>query len=163
MGRSRGVAGWKRACFAHAFTVVDLLIAVGLVAVISAFSLPTLTGVIEGYRLRSAAWQLAGDLRLARQKAVSTNRRRRVCFNTCGGTVPADGYVIQKDEGSGWEIEAAVRPPSDGVQVTSNATITFAETGEAAGGTVTLASGASSFQVRTHFTGKVTVCKGSCP
>ena len=48
-------------------------------------------------------------------------------------------------------------------QVTSNATITFAETGEAAGGTVTLASGASSFQVRTHFTGKVTVCKGSCP
>ena len=163
MGQRQGVAEWKRACFAHAFTVVDLLIAVGLLAVMSAFSLPTLTGVIEGYRLRSAAWQLAGDLRLARQKAVSTNRRHRVCFNNCGATVSAGGYLIQRDTGSGWDIEAAVPPPRDKVQVTSNATITFAETGEAAGGTVTLAGGASSFQVRTHFTGKVTVCKGSCP
>src|SRR3990170_114628 len=107
MDQSRGFAEWKKTCFAHAFTLAEVLITVGLVAVISAFSLPTLTGTIEGYRLRSAAWQLAGDLRLARQKAVSANRRRRVCFNTCGGTVPADGYVIQKDEGSGWEIEAA--------------------------------------------------------
>lgn len=163
MDRSRGFAEWKGTCFAHAFTLAELLIAVGLVAVISAFSLPTLTGTIDGYRLRSAAWQLAGDLRVARQKAVSTNRRHRVCFNNCGGTVSAGGYLIQRDTGSGWEIEAAVPPPRDKVQVTSNATITFAETGEAAGGTVTLASGASSFQVRTHFTGKVTVCKGSCP
>ncbi len=163
MERCRGVAEWKGARFARAFTLGEMLVAVGLIAVVSAISLPLLTGTIEGYRLRSAAWQVAGDLRLARQKAVSTNRRRRICFIACGAAVPADGYVIQKDEGSGWEIEAAVRPPSDGVQVTSNATITFAETGEAAGGTVTLASGASSFQVRTHFTGKVTVCKGSCP
>jgi len=162
MDGSRGFAEWKRTCFAHAFTLAELLIAVGLVAVISAFSLPTLTGTIVGYRVRSAAWQIAGDLRLARQKAVSTNRRHRVCFNNCGATVSAGGYLIQRDTGSGWDIEAAV-PPRDKVQVTSNATITFAETGEAAGGTVTLASGASSFQVRTHFTGKVTVCKGSCP
>jgi len=161
--RCRGAAEWKRARFARAFTLGELLVAVGLIAVLSAISLPTLTGTIEGYRLRSAAWQLAGDLRLARQKAVSTNRRRRICFNACGAAAPTNGYVIQRDGGSEWEIEAAVRPPSDGVQVTSNATITFAETGEAAGGTVTLASGASSFQVRTHFTGKVTVCKGSCP
>ena len=163
MKRSRGTTEWKTAYAAHAFTLAEMLIAVGLVALISAFSLPTLTGVIEGYRLRGAAWQLAGDLRLARQKAVSTNRRRRVCFNNCGATVPANGYLIQRDDGSGWEIEAAMPSPSNGVSVTSNATITFAETGEAAGGTVTLASGASNFQVRTHFTGKVTVCRGSCP
>jgi Tfp pilus assembly protein FimT len=135
----------------------------GLIAVLSAISLPILTGTIEGYRLQSAAWQLAGDLRLARQKTVSTTRRHRVCFNNCGGTVPAGGYLIQRDTGSGWEAESAIQSPSNGVQVTSNATIAFAETGEAAGGTVTLSSGTSSFQVRTHFTGKVTVCKGSCP
>ncbi|MBI4380620.1 MAG: GspH/FimT family pseudopilin [candidate division NC10 bacterium] len=163
MDRGRGFAESKRTCFAHAFTLAEVLIAVGLVAVISAFSLPTLTGTINGYRLRSAAWQLAGDLRLARQKAVSTNRRHRICFDNCGGTVSAGGYLIQRDTGSGWDIEATVWPRRDKVQVTSNATITFAETGEAAGGTVTLARGASSFQVRTHFTGKVTVCKGSCP
>ena len=161
--RCRGVAEWNGARFAYAFTLGELLVAVGFIAVLSAISLPMLTGTIEGYRLRSAAWQVAGDLRLARQKAVSTNRRRRICFIACGAAVPTNGYVIQRDEGSVWDVESVVRPPSNRLQVTSNATITFAETGEAAGGTVTLASGAGSFQVRTHFTGKVMVCKGSCP
>jgi len=163
MGRGRGAAEWKRARFARAFTLGELLVAVGLIAVLSAISLPMLTGTIEGYRLRSAAWQVAGDLRLARQKAVSTNRRRRICFNACGATAPTNGYLIQRDEGSAWDVESVVQPPSNRLQVTSNATITFAETGEAAGGTVTLANGPESFQVRTHFTGKVTVCKGACP
>ncbi|MBF8261186.1 MAG: GspH protein, partial [candidate division NC10 bacterium] len=88
MERCRGVAEWNGARFARAFTLGELLVAVGLIAVLSAISLPMLTGTIEGYRLRSAAWQLAGDLRLARQKAVSTNRRRRICFNACVAAVP---------------------------------------------------------------------------
>ena len=148
---------------ATGFTFPELLIAVGLVGIVSATSLPTLAGAIQGYRVRTAAWQVAGDLRLTRQKAVSSNHRYRVCFSNCGGLVPADGYLIQREEGSRWQIDAAVQPATKGVQVISNATITFAETGEAAGATVTLASGTRSFQVRVHFTGKVTVCKGSCP
>ena len=146
-----------------AFTFPELLIAVGLVGVVSAVSLPLMTGALAGYRVRTAAWQVAGDLRTARQKAVSANRRHRVCFNHCGGPVPADGYLIQREEGAKWEIDATVQPSATGVQMTSNATITFAESGEAAAGTVTLSSGLRNFQVRTHFTGKVTVCNGSCP
>ena len=148
---------------ATAFTFPEMLIAVGLAGIVSAALLPNLATTIQGYRLRTSAWQLAGDLRGARQKAVTTNRRHRVCFDNCGGAVPPDGYLIQREEGSKWEIDTTVRPSTIGVQVRSNATITFAHTGEAAGGTVTLASGPRSFQVRTHFTGKVTVCKGSCP
>ena len=154
---------WTGRRSALAFTLVELLIAVGLVAVISAASLPTLTRTIQGYRVRTAAWQIAGDLRLARAKAVSTNRRHRVCFSNCGGPVPTDGYLIQREEGSAWAIDSTVQPSTKGVQVASNATITFAETGEAASGTVTLVSGSGSFQVRTHFTGRVRVCTGSCP
>jgi Tfp pilus assembly protein FimT len=148
---------------ATAFTFPEMLIAVGLAGIVSAAALPALTSTVQGYRLRTSAWQLAGDLRGARQKAVTTNRRHRVCFDNCAGPVPADGYVIQREEASGWEIDTAVQPPTKGVQLRSNATITFAHTGEAAGGTVTLVSGPTSFQVRTHFTGKVMVCKGSCP
>jgi general secretion pathway protein H len=163
MGGRREVAERGNARFRQAFTIADLLITAGLLGLISMLSLPILTGTVEGYRLRTAAWKIAGDLRLARQKAVSINRRHRLCFSNCGGAVPANGYLIQRDTGSGWEVESEVRSPSDGLQVASNATITFAQTGEAAGGTVTLSNGSRNFQVRTHFTGKVTVCNGSCP
>jgi len=148
---------------ARGFTLPELLIAAGIVGIVSAGSLPILTGTVQGYRLRTAAWQVAGDLRTARQKALSTNRRHRVCFNNCGRPVPADGYLIQREQGSKWEIDTEVRPSTKGLQVTSNATITLAQTGEASAGTVTLVSGSGRFQVRMHFTGKVTVCKEFCP
>ena len=163
MGPNRRIGNWTAAGFAAAFTLPELLIAVGLVGIVSASALPTLAGPVQGYRLRTTAWQVAGDLRTARQKALSTNRRHRVCFNNCGRPVPADGYLIQREEGSRWQIDAEVQPSAKGVQVTSNATITFAQTGEAAAGTVTLVGGSSRFQVRMHFTGKVTVCKEFCP
>ncbi|HLC21305.1 MAG TPA: GspH/FimT family pseudopilin [Candidatus Methylomirabilis sp.] len=162
MKPNREVGKWMATGPATGFTLPELLLTVGLVGIVSAAALPTLAGTVQSYRVRTAAWQVAGDLRLARQKAVSSNHRHRVCFSDCGGAVPADGYLIQREEGSRWEIDTAVQPSSKGVQVRSNATITFAHTGEAAGGTVTLLSGPASFQVRTHFTGKVTVCKGSC-
>ncbi len=163
MESDRGIAQSAGPGSAKAFTFPEMLIAVGLAAIVSAALLPNLATTIQGHRLRTSAWQLAGDLRSARQKAVSTNHRHRVCFDNCGGPVPADGYLIQREEGSKWEIDTTVRPSTIGVQLSSNNTITFAHTGEAAGGTVTLVSGPTSFQVRTHFTGKVTVCKGSCP
>lgn len=148
---------------ARGFTLPELLIAAGIVGIMSTGALPILAGTVQGYRLRTAAWQVAGDLRTARQKALSTNRRHRVCFNNCGKPVPADGYLIQREQASKWEIDAEVRPSTKGLQVTSNATITLAQTGEASAGTVTLVSGSSRFQVRMHFTGKVTVCKEFCP
>ena len=163
MERIRRIVRWLATRSARAFTVAELLIVVGILAVITLASLPTLTGTIRRYRLRSAAWQIAGDLRLARAKAVGANRRHRVCFTNCSGSAPANGYLIQREEGSGWAIDSVVGPSTGGVRLTSNATITFAETGEAAGGTVTLTSDPESFQVRTHFTGKVRVCPGACP
>ena len=147
----------------QAFTLPELLIAAAVVGVLSAVSVPTMSVTIQGYRARTSAWQLAGDLRLARQNAVSTTRRHRVCFVNCGGHVPENGYLIQRQEGASWEIQGQVEPSSKDLRLGSNATITFSETGEASAGTVTISSGAASFQVRTHFTGKVTVCRGACP
>ena len=163
MKRNRRTGNRTAAGMAIGFTLPELLIAAGIVGIVSAGALPILGDTVQGYRLRTAAWQVAGDLRSARQKTLSTNRRHRVCFNNCGRAVPADGYLIQREEGSKWEIDAEVQPSTNWIQVTSNATMTFAQTGEAAGGTVTLVSGSSRFQVRMHFTGKVTVCKEFCP
>lgn len=163
MDLNREIQEFTLRASATGFTLPELLIVAALIGIVSAASLPTLADTIQGYRLRTTAWQIAGDLRLARQKAVSTNRRHRICFSNCGGPVPGDGYLFQREVGSGWLIDATVNPPAKGVHLTSNATITFTQAGEAAGGTVTLVSGSRTFQVRTHFTGKVTVCKDSCP
>jgi Tfp pilus assembly protein FimT len=112
--------------------------------------------------LRTAAWQIAHDLRLARQKAVTTGRRHRVCFSGCGSPVPVNGYLIQRQDGAVWQLDQMVPSPQDGLEVRSNATLTFAETGEAAGGTITISSAWGSYQVRAHFTGRVRVCQGTC-
>lgn len=163
MARKGRPAAWTAGRSQQAFTLVELLFAVGLIVLLSAVSLPTLAGTIERYRVRTAAWQVAGDIRLARAKAVSTNRKYRVCFSGCGATVPADGYLIQRKEGDPWITDSTVQAPTDGVRLSSNANISFDETGMAdTWGTVTLERGATRFQVKTAITGRVRVCKGSC-
>lgn len=163
MARKGRPAAWTAGRSQQAFTLAELLIVVGLIVLLSAVSFPMLDSTIQGYRVRTAAWQLAGNLRLARAKAVSANRRHRVCFDGCAAAVPADGYLIQREEGNNrWVIDRVVQAPTNGVHLTSNPTITFNESGEANDGTVTLANGSRTFQVRTHYTGRVKVCKESC-
>jgi Tfp pilus assembly protein FimT len=147
---------------AAGFTAGELVIAVAIVAIVIAVAFPGVAETFRRHRLRTAAWQIAGDLRLARQKSITTGHRHRVCFANCGPQVPTNGYLVQREEAGAWVIEATVQPPATGVQVGSNATVTFAQSGEAAGATVTLTSEGETFQVRTHFTGKVWVCRGSC-
>lgn len=155
-------AAWATPESVQAFTLVESLFTIGLIVLLSAISLPTMAGMIAAYRARTAAWQIAGDLRLARTKAVSTNRSHRVCFGGCGAAVPTDGYLIQRKEGSGWEIDSMVQAPNTAVHVTSNVNFTFGTSGEGNGGTVTLVSGSRSYEVRAHYTGRVRVCKDTC-
>lgn len=154
--------GWATARSQRAFSLVEALCAIGLVALLAAVALPNLADTIERYRVRTAAWQVAGDLRLARAKAVGTRRLHRVCFDRCGAPVPADGYLIQRKEGTEWVIDSTVQAPSAGIRTTSNGNILFNESGEAVGGTVTLENGLSTLQVRTHYTGRVRLCKETC-
>lgn len=146
----------------HAFTLVESLCAVGVLLILSAVALPTMADTIGAYRARTAAWQIAGDLRLARSKALNTHQSHRVCFSGCGTTVPTDGYLIQRKEGNGWTINATVQAPNSAVHVTSNVNFTFGASGEVGGGTVILVSGTQRYEVRTHYTGRIRVCKDAC-
>jgi type IV fimbrial biogenesis protein FimT len=168
MERNRQLPAWTTGRPAQAFTLVELLCAVGLIALLSAVSLPSLADVIQRYRARTAAWQVAGHLRLTRAKAISSNQHHRVCFSKCGATVPPDGYLIQRKEGSNtWALDSTIQAPASGIQVTSNRNFfSFRESGETGdgilGGTVTVMSGLKTFQVTTHYTGRVRVCKDVC-
>lgn len=148
------------------FTAIELLIAIAIILILAFASIPVVTGLLQGYRLRAAAWQLAGDLRLARQKAVSLQKRHRVCFTSCTTTVPANGYVLEREETS-WVLDSKGLSFAAGVSMTrcsSTTAITFDTKGDASGGILILANSIGTYAVRTASTGRVLVEKeGSCP
>lgn len=149
-------------------TLIEILIVVTLLVVVAAMAMPWFLGIIEGYRLRVAAWELAGDLRLVRQKSVSTQVRHRICLANCSGPVPAGGYLLER-EAVGWVLDVARNDFPDGVTITTNGPgnkITFDTKGELAGtlGTTnTLTNATGTYEVRVASTGRVRVCKGICP
>jgi type II secretory pathway pseudopilin PulG len=150
-------------------TVVELVTVVVLLIILAAIAIPSISPVVLHYRLRGAAWQVAGDLRLARQRAVTIKKRFRVCVTSCDVAVPPGSYSIERDDGppggpAMWTNEdgIATRLPPD-VTVAANANPTFTIIGVAGGATVTLSNLVGSYEVVVAQSGRVTVCEGSCP
>lgn len=65
------------------FSLVELVIAVAIILVISAFAIPSLTKTVRGYQLHDAASQLAGILKFTRFEAIRRNVPT-TCVNTQG-------------------------------------------------------------------------------
>lgn len=167
----RGDAGFRSPLYhlhgSKGLTVPELLIAITLIAILAAVSIPVITGILQGYRLRVAAWQLAGDLRLARQKAVSTQVRYRACFTGCSNPVPNPGYVVEREAGAVWQLDFSVdfstQPVGFNLTVSSPVNPTFNAKGTTGPGTVCLTNPAGTYLVVTAQSGRVQVSKGSCP
>jgi Tfp pilus assembly protein FimT len=154
-GRPRGI------------TAIELLILVVLVVILTAFAIPSMSPVVLNLRLRGAAWQVGGDLRLARQRAVTIRKRFRICLTGCAISLPAGSYSLERDDGTPttpqWvsETGAPVRLPPD-VTLTATATPVFRQNGMASGSTLTVSNVMGSYQVVVASTGRVRVCQGSC-
>ena len=90
-----------------------------VLAVLTAVSIPVLTPRYRAYQMRTAAWQIAGDMRLARQRAVTTRNPYRFTFVADGDPVANPGdhntYVIQysTQQGAVWVQET---PPTPGTR-----------------------------------------------
>ncbi|MFH0872841.1 MAG: GspH/FimT family pseudopilin [bacterium] len=92
------------------FTATELLIAVMVLLIIVAAATPYLLGTIQNYRLRGGAWQVAGDLRLARQKSVASGRPFKLTFKDRTASTDPNSYIIQRQEVSGtWTGDPAPR------------------------------------------------------
>ncbi len=74
------------------FTTVELLIVVAVAGVLAGVSVPPVTSAMQRYALNSASQTVAAEIRLARFRAVSTNRTVRVRFN-CPG--PAQLRIVE--------------------------------------------------------------------
>ena len=63
------------------FSLIELLIVVGLVAVVAGMAVPTIAAGMRRYSLISASQAVASTIRSARFQAVAKNRTLRVRFN----------------------------------------------------------------------------------
>ena len=63
------------------FSLIELTVVVGLIAVLTAMSAPTIAAGMKRYSLISASQQVVSTIRLARYQAVGKNVTLRVRFN----------------------------------------------------------------------------------
>lgn len=152
----------------HGITVMEILIVLVVAALLAAAATPWILGTIESYRVRSAAWEVAGDLRLARQRAVSTQVRHRFCVSNCDSPVPTGGYLLERD-GTPWTPDLVRADLPNGVALLpttlTDGKLTFNAKGEVAGsaGCIDVTNAAVGYKVVTAFSGRVRVDKGVCP
>jgi prepilin-type N-terminal cleavage/methylation domain-containing protein len=67
------------------FTLIELMVAIGVFAVLIAVATPNLLATLPSLRLNDAARQVATDLQMARMKAIAQNSPNTVTFNTSTG------------------------------------------------------------------------------
>lgn len=155
-------------------TVPELLIGIALIAIVAAVSIPVVNGILQGYRLRAAAWQLAGDLRLARQKAVSTQTSHRISLNNSQASTDPNTYIIERQTGpSTWVKDlpsfGRFKLPFDividpgGCCSSSPASISFNAKGNVLTTTVRLKNNAGGYEIKVEQTGRVQPCKCGTP
>ena len=62
-------------------TLMELMVAVAIVGIVSALAVPEFVGLHARIQVRSATEEIASELRLARQLAITHRDRVRVVFN----------------------------------------------------------------------------------
>jgi type IV fimbrial biogenesis protein FimT len=131
------------------FTLVELLVIVGLISIMSLFAYPTIRNMMAGYEFKGAARQIYGDLQMARLGAVKESRAWRVVFSP-GTTVTS--YTVRN--GSDQVVKTVdVSGSSSGISYTENFTgnnVIFNSNGTASSGSITLLMGARTLQVRVN-------------
>ncbi len=96
------------------FTMAELLVAIGIVAVLTAIAVPSFQTMMLNMRLTSYANELVATSMLARSKAINQNATVTMCQSsdgaTCtGGTTWENGYLL-------------VCPSNDGIVCTNSPT-----------------------------------------
>lgn len=134
------------------FTLAELLVVLGVLALLGSIAFVQLPPMLAQARLNSGVRQIAADLQAVRARAIAQNRRLRVTFRTS-----THDYLVEIEDGASWtqlmlhshtaeEADAAFVALPPGVRITavnSGGTVIFMPRGNVdAGMTVTLGAAA---------------------
>jgi len=84
------------------FTLVELMVALLVMAVVLAAAVPSFEAVINGNRLTAASNELLASLQSARLEAVRRNRRTVVCLSRNANTANPTCAPANAADASGW-------------------------------------------------------------
>lgn len=99
---------------ARGFSLIELMVTVGVVAILAAIATPNLRAVIANNRLRAQTEELIASLQMARSEAVRRNARIDVCRTTngttCAGAVGAwnNWLVLDTQPRAGGETSGVI-------------------------------------------------------
>ncbi len=154
-----GAAGRRPA--AIGMTILELVLVVGIIAVLSAIAIPRFANAIQGNTLDRAADRVAAAIRTARAGALRSRQSHKVVIDTTANTCTlwkicapaADQAVPDPDHPGQAYVLNAGDAPYRGVRIAStdfaDNTVTFDRFGSpAAGGTITISLGTRSRTIR---------------
>ena len=76
------------------FSIIELMVAIVVIGVLAAATVPNMITGIPKYRVKSAATDLSAKLRRARWAAVKEGRQVTVAFNQATGNYVVDGQLF---------------------------------------------------------------------
>jgi Tfp pilus assembly protein FimT len=149
MGRNKALLG---DC---GFTLMELMVIIGVALTVIAIGVPTFLDVMPGLRLTDAARQVAADLQQIRMRAIAQNTPYQMTFSE-------GAYVLQRCSGTCTNDSGTIALP-EGISVTAGAAPRFQPRGTAvAAATITLSNGSSSKWVCVKLAGRINVQEVIC-
>ncbi len=106
------------------FTIVEILVVLGVSSILMAIAVPTMRSFIENSRIRAASESLSNGLSLARNEAVRRNQRIEFVMLATGWVVRVPGTVTPLHEASGREGRGGLTlaiTPADADRITYDA------------------------------------------
>lgn len=100
------------------FSLAELLVAVGILAVLGVIAMPSFAALMQTYRLNSATLQLASDLRYAQSLAVSNGAYYRLRWANDLPVNQLNTYRVEKStnaSGTSWPAADATMASSPNV------------------------------------------------
>jgi prepilin-type N-terminal cleavage/methylation domain-containing protein len=155
------------------FTLVELMVTIGIIAIVAGIAIPGIMGWLPNYRLRSAVMELEGNLQWARLQAIKNNQRWSVAFDqannvyyVCSGNGANDIWDGPTVMGGDDPLVKTVNLAdyNAGVNITAVSAISFVFTSRGIARfnytiDLTNRNNSSSYQIKVSFSGGVSSTK----